>query len=320
MREGDEPNDWAALTNRWGEWNSRINGLPVFTAAPLTFSVLMVAVGTREQLHEIVVGRMLVASIPNEKVFRRLLAYLYHYLRILVMMQFIDASEVILGLANGPLAMVVDSLALIFILELDKTLRLGSKKTLFGEAKAEVRKLHAQEIDKIASRLAAPVYGMTHLKQALADRGMTPLPVLRISRSDPVLLDDGAKRRLQSRMKRDLGIRVPPLDNYALFLVRDHLVRCEDKRRGGKEHLHRASQFLMALGQGGGGSMKPHHSDSDDDASGSDSDDDAAPTPPRTRPPPPPGPSPRSRPAPPPPSPRRRSPKARLHEQHPPAY
>ena len=115
-------------------------------------------------------------------------------------------------------------------------------------------------------------------------------------------------------------LRVPPLDNYALFLVRDHLVRCEDKRRGGKEHLHRASQFLMALGQGGGGSMKPHHSDSDDDASGSDSDDDAAPTPPRTRPPPPPGPSPRSRPAPPAPSPRRRSPKARLHEQHPPAY
>ena len=130
-------------------------------------------------------------------------------------------------------------------------------------------------------------------------------------------------------------LRVPPLDNFALFLVRDHLVRCDDKRKGGKAKLHRASQFLMALGQGGGGAEKPHHSDSETDDSGSDSDD-AAPSSPVARhvpsSPPPSSSSPSlraRRPPPPPPSPppggggsppARKSPKARLHEQHPPAY
>ena len=157
---GDSPTDWAQLTNRWGEWNSQIGGLPVFTIVPLIFSVLMAAVGCRDQLHEIVVGRLVISATPNRAYVRKTLAYCLQYLRVLVMMQYIDASEMVLGLANGPYNMVLDSLALLFILDFDKVLRLGSKKTVFGEAKAEVRRLHKQEIDTISQRLATPVYGM----------------------------------------------------------------------------------------------------------------------------------------------------------------
>lgn len=72
--------------------------------------------------------------------------------------------------------------------------------------------------------------------------------------------------------------RVPPLEEAALLLARDHVIRCEDvrsRRRGAVPH--RLSVVLAAAGQGGGGPEKPHHADSDNE-SGSDSD--APPRPP----------------------------------------
>lgn len=67
---------------------------------------------------------------------------------------------------------------------------------------------HATVVDAAAvsakwqERRAPP---LTNLARALEDRGLTPNPVLRISRSDPVLLNAAAKARLTGRLKADLG-------------------------------------------------------------------------------------------------------------------
>ena len=157
MFESFRPGKRLLPTRSVGEWNSEILGIPVITLLPLIFAVLMVNVSMRDTIQEIVVGRMLVheaASGPRSAV-----AYFIHFLRVMCVMQFIDSTSMVLGLSNGPFNLVADSLALIFILDWDKLLRFGSKKSLFGEAKAATNRAHARTIEVVAARLAVPVLG-----------------------------------------------------------------------------------------------------------------------------------------------------------------
>ena len=125
----------------------------MITLLPLIFAVLMVNLSMRDTIQEIVVGRMLAqeegASGP-----RCAAAYGIHFLRVMGVMQFIDSTSMVLGLSDGPFNLVADSLALVFILDWDKLLRFGSKKSLFGEARPATKREDEQSIEVVAARLA----------------------------------------------------------------------------------------------------------------------------------------------------------------------
>ena len=128
----------------------------------------MIALSLRSELHELIVGSLLVVPSADELkrcesqrekaewVFSHVCAcarpashrgrggasrkhtsprrYGIHIMRLFLLFIYLQATMCVLGTSNGPFAIVLDCLTLMFILELDNLIKLDSKHTLFGRA------------------------------------------------------------------------------------------------------------------------------------------------------------------------------------------
>ena len=134
--------DWR-LRSRHG-----VGGVPSLVLFPLCFGSLVLALSLRSELHELVVGALLVVPAARELTYRagprarvawfaaRSLAYGVHVARLGLVFLYLRVSAALLGTADGPVDIIVDCLTLVFVLELDNLMRLDASRTLFGRARA----------------------------------------------------------------------------------------------------------------------------------------------------------------------------------------
>jgi hypothetical protein len=134
------------------DWRDRsrhgVGGVPSLVLFPLCFGSLVLALSLRSELHELVVGALLVVPAARELTYRagwrgrvawfaaRSLAYGVHVARLGLVFLYLRVSAALLGTADGPVDIIVDCLTLVFVLELDNLMRLDASRTLFGRARA----------------------------------------------------------------------------------------------------------------------------------------------------------------------------------------
>lgn len=141
-RAGAEtPSNWYALTR-----HGHFSGVPCIVTGPLFFGSLMIALSLRSELHELIVGSLLVVPRREELascrtrrektewVLAHVSAYGIHIMRCVLIFLYLQATMCVLGTSNGPFEILLDCLTLMFILELDNLIKLDSKHTLFGRA------------------------------------------------------------------------------------------------------------------------------------------------------------------------------------------
>ena len=140
--DDDDRVDWR-LRSRHG-----VGGVPSLVLFPLCFGSLVLALSLRSELHELVVGALLVVPAARELTYRagwrgrvawfaaRSLAYGVHVARLGLVFLYLRVSAALLGTADGPVDIIVDCLTLVFVLELDNLMRLDASRTLFGRARA----------------------------------------------------------------------------------------------------------------------------------------------------------------------------------------
>ena len=82
------------------------------------------------------------AAVPRPRLFRRLAACLFtHYVRASIVWYFIDGSAMVLGTADGPFNLLLNAVALVYILDIDDLLRLDMpSNNFFGVEDAAQRK------------------------------------------------------------------------------------------------------------------------------------------------------------------------------------
>ena len=134
LEEDDDRVDWR-LRSRHG-----VGGVPSLVLFPLCFGSLVLALSLRSELHELVVGALLVVPAARELTYRagprarvawfaaRSLAYGVHVARLGLVFLYLRVSAALLGTADGPVDIIVDCLTLVFVLELDNLMRLAGRE------------------------------------------------------------------------------------------------------------------------------------------------------------------------------------------------
>ncbi|KAJ8614132.1 hypothetical protein CTAYLR_004641, partial [Chrysophaeum taylorii] len=134
----DGPSNWHYMINLFGDRdNYSYEGVPIMTMISLFFVVVMLALQIRPEIekckmemvafvepepittekakHDLNIER----SPPRDKIARLLAAYFLRVLKLCLLLSFYDLTMIILGASDGPVELLMSSLALLFVLDVD---------------------------------------------------------------------------------------------------------------------------------------------------------------------------------------------------------
>ena len=162
------PTDYWALLEHYD--SHKVYGVLFIVVFPLVFTCVCVTISLRAEMEEWKAGYVLFrrelrnfdgkpaddgaplrrrpsasevnAAVPRPRLFRRLAACLFtHYVRASIVWYFIDGSAMVLGTADGPFNLLLNAVALVYILDIDDLLRLDMpSNNFFGVEDAAQRK------------------------------------------------------------------------------------------------------------------------------------------------------------------------------------